>query len=265
MSTMDANTRAGDTHAAGVRKQAKGPDPTQGEGLVVEGLTVRYGRVEVVHEVCFRALPGQVTCLVGNNGAGKTTTIRGILGLQPSRVERVTFRSRSLAGLPTHAIARHGIALVPEGRRVFADLTVLENLRMGAVRRPGGWRDEVKLGEVFDLFPELKDRTASKAGLLSGGQQQMLAMGRAMMAQPEMLILDEPSMGLSPVLVNRIYEALVALRAQGYTILLSEQNANLALELADHAYILETGRIVEEGVAADLARSSRVQAIYLGA
>lgn len=265
MSTTDSHregTRAGDTHGVA---QDQEYDSTQGVGLVVQGLTVRYGRVEVVHGVGFRALPGQVTCLVGNNGAGKTTTIRGILGLQPSRADKVTFQGKSLAGLPTHAIARHGIALVPEGRRVFADLTVLENLRMGAVRRPGGWRDETKLGEVFDLFPELKDRTASKAGLLSGGQQQMLAMGRAMMAEPEMLVLDEPSMGLSPVLVNRIYEALVALRTQGYTILLSEQNANLALELADHAYILETGRIVEDGVAADLARSSRVQAIYLGA
>ncbi|MFD2356665.1 ABC transporter ATP-binding protein [Nonomuraea ferruginea] len=201
----------------------------------------------------------------GTTAPSKTTTIRGILGLQPSGSRKVTFRGESLAGLPTHAIARHGIALVPEGRRVFADLTVLENLRMGAVRRPGGWRDAEKLGEVFDLFPELRERTDSKAGLLSGGQQQMLAMGRAMMARPEMLVLGEPSMGLSPVLVNRIYEALVALRAQGYTILLSEQNANLALELADHAYVLETGRIVEEGAAADLARSSRVQAIYLGA
>ncbi|MGI5270419.1 ABC transporter ATP-binding protein [Nonomuraea sp. CA-218870] len=244
-----------DTHTADDR----------GEGLVVDGLTVRYGRVEVVHEVSFRARPGQVTCLVGNNGAGKTTTIRGILGLQPSRAGKVTFRGRSLAGLPTHAIARHGIALVPEGRRVFADLTVLENLRMGAVRRPGGWKDGAKLDEVFDLFPELRERITGRAGLLSGGQQQMLAMGRAMMAQPEMLVLDEPSMGLSPVLVNRIYEALVALRSQGYTILLSEQNANLALDLADHAYVLETGRIVEEGAAAELARSSRVQAIYLGA
>ncbi|HLU70656.1 MAG TPA: ABC transporter ATP-binding protein [Nonomuraea sp.] len=257
MSSMDTNTRAGVRERAGERDDSK--------GLVVEGLTVRYGRVEVVHGVSFRALPGQVTCLVGNNGAGKTTTIRGVFGLQPSGSKKVTFRGKSLAGLPTHVIARHGLALVPEGRRVFADLTVLENLRMGAVRRPGGWRDEKKLAEVFDLFPELRERTDSKAGLLSGGQQQMLAMGRAMMAQPEMLVLDEPSMGLSPVLVNRIYEALVALREQGYTILLSEQNANLALELADHAYVLETGRIVEEGAAADLARSSRVQAIYLGA
>ena len=231
----------------------------------MEGLTVRYGRVEVVHGIGFQALPGQVTCLIGNNGAGKTTTIRGILGLQTSRADRVAFQGRSLAGLPAHAVARHGIALVPEGRRVFADLTVLENLRMGAVRRPGGWRDETRLDAVFELFPELRDRTPDRAGLLSGGQQQMLVMGRAMMAEPEMLVLDEPSMGLSPVLVDRIYEALVALRTQGYTILLSEQNANLALDLADRAYVLETGWIVEDGAAADLARSARVQAIYLGA
>ncbi|MCR1784788.1 ABC transporter ATP-binding protein [Nocardioides carbamazepini] len=235
------------------------------EGLVVEGLAVRYGRVEVVHGVDFRALPGQVTCLVGNNGAGKTTTIRGVLGLQSSRARRVTFDGHNLSGMPPHAVARRGIALVPEGRRVFADLTVLENLRMGAVRRSGGWRDTTTLGEVYELFPELSERGESRAGLLSGGQQQMLAMGRAMMARPEMLVLDEPSMGLSPVLVNRIYEALVALRDQGFTILLSEQNANLALELADHAYILETGRVVEDGVAADLADSARVRAIYLGA
>lgn len=262
MSTIDA-TRGGPV--ADSVESISGRDSDGYQGLVVKGLTVRYGRVEVVHGIDFQAPPGQVTCLIGNNGAGKTTTIRGILGLESSRADRVAFQGRSLAGLPAHAIARQGIALVPEGRRVFADLTVLENLRIGAVRRPGGWRDNSKLEEVFDLFPELKERTASKAGLLSGGQQQMLAIGRALMADPEMLVLDEPSMGLSPVLVNRIYEALVELRAQGYTILLSEQNASLALELADYAFVLETGRIVEHGAASDLARSARVQAIYLGA
>lgn len=256
--TGEPNLATDPSSRAGHAVQAQEP------GLVVEDLRVRYGRVQVVHGVSFEAVPGRVTCLVGNNGAGKTTTIRGIFGLQASRAKTLRFGARNLADRSTHQIARCGIALVPEGRRVFANLTALENLRMGGVRQPGGSLGERMIEEVFRLFPELEERASTKAGFLSGGQQQMLAIGRAMMAQPKMLILDEPSMGLSPVLVGRIYDALVALRERGYTILLSEQNANLALELADYAYILETGRVVEHGDAAELAESPRVQAIYLG-
>lgn len=257
---MTARHRMSTQTTAPVASGESSPD-----ALIVQDLKVRYGRVEVVHGVSFRAAPGQVTCLVGNNGAGKTTTIRGIFGLESATATEISFKGNSLKGIGTHRLARAGVALVPEGRRVYADLTILENLKMGAVSRPGGWRDEETLEEIFELFRELKDRRNAKAGLLSGGQQQMLAIGRAMMARPELLVMDEPSMGLSPVLVDRIFDAMVTLRSQGYTILLSEQNANLALELADHAYILETGHIVEEGAARELSGSARVQAIYLGA
>ena len=235
-----------------------------GRGLVVENLTVRYGRVEVVHGVSFSAEPGRVTCLLGNNGAGKTTTIRGLLGLQPTRAGSVRINGQDVSRLRAHKVARTGVALVPEGRRVYGSLSVLDNLRMGAVLRRRSWRSRQDVDDVLGLFPELRDKLATPAGLLSGGQQQMLAISRGLMAKPGLLILDEPSMGLSPKLVTRIYDSLAALRSDGHTILLSEQNAHLALGLADHAYILETGRVIEQGGASELARSKRVQDIYLG-
>jgi branched-chain amino acid transport system ATP-binding protein len=241
-----------------------GTAPGAGAALAVRDLRVAYGRIEVVHGVSFEATAGQVTCLLGTNGAGKTTTIRGLLGLQTPRSGTITVGGTDVSRLPAHRMARHGVAYVPEGRRVFPSLSVRDNLRMGAVTRTRNWRHVPGLDHVLDVFPELCPKLDDAAGLLSGGQQQMLALGRALMARPTLLVLDEPSMGLSPKLVTRIYEALSALRGEGHTILLVEQNANLALELADHAYVLETGRVAESGPAAALASSTRVHDVYLG-
>ncbi|WP_328855326.1 ABC transporter ATP-binding protein [Microbispora hainanensis] len=232
--------------------------------LTIRDLRVAYGRIEVVHGVSFEAATGRVTCLLGANGAGKTTTIRGLLGLQADRSGVVKVGDTDVSRHEAHKMAGFGIAYVPEGRRVFARLSVRDNLRMGAATRPRSWRSDDELDRVLGTFPELADRLDAPAGLLSGGQQQMLAIGRALMARPTLLILDEPSMGLSPKLVTRIYQALARLRDEGHTILLVEQNAKLALDLADHAYVLETGRIAESGPAADLSSSTRVRDIYLG-
>jgi branched-chain amino acid transport system ATP-binding protein len=232
--------------------------------LDVSGLSVGYGRIAVVHEASFAVHDGAVTCLIGNNGAGKTTTLKGLLGQQPPSAGKVVFEGRPIHGLSSHAVARRGISIVPEGRHVFPSLSVLDNLRMGAVVRRGRWSRPDGLDRVFELFPELEPFRAKAAGLLSGGQQQMLVIGRALMSRPRLLILDEPSMGLSPVLVQRIYAALGELKREGVAILLSEQNARLALKLADRAYVLETGRIVEEGEAQALRDSPRVREIYLG-
>lgn len=231
----------------------------------VADLTVRYGRVEVVHGISFTVAAGAVTCLLGTNGAGKTTTLRGLLGLQNPRGGQVRLRGTDVSREPAYRIGRMGIGYVPEGRRVYPNLSVRDNLRMGAVSRTRAWRRQDGIDEVLDLFAELASRLDDPAGVLSGGQQQMLAIGRALMVRPWLLVLDEPSMGLSPKLVTRIYDALGELRRRDHTILLAEQNARLALQFADDAYVLETGRIVEVGRAADLARSARVQDIYLGA
>lgn len=231
--------------------------------LTVRDLHVGYGRIEVVHGVSFEVADGRVTCLLGTNGAGKTTTIRGLLGLQAPRSGTVAVGGTEVSRLPAHRLVRFGVAYVPEGRRVFAGLSVRDNLRMGAAARSRR-RDDPELRRVLDVFPELRTRLADPAGLLSGGQQQMLAIGRALMARPTLLILDEPSMGLSPKLVTRIYRALADLRAAGHTILLVEQNAALALDFADHAYVLETGRIAESGPTGELASSTRIRDIYLG-
>jgi branched-chain amino acid transport system ATP-binding protein len=232
--------------------------------LTVRDLRVGYGRIEVVHGVSFEAAHGRVTCLLGTNGAGKTTTIRGLLGLQTPRSGTVMVGGTDVSRHAAHQMAGLGVAYVPEGRRVFAGLSVRDNLRMGALARTRTWRSVTGLDQVLGTFPELTPRLDQVAGLLSGGQQQMLAIGRALMARPRLLVLDEPSMGLSPKLVSRIYESLSRLRDDGHTILLVEQNAKLALELADHAYVLETGRIAESGPAAELASSARVHDIYLG-
>lgn len=232
--------------------------------LSVSGLSVGYGRIAVVHDAGFTVHDGGVTCLIGTNGAGKTTTLLGLLGQQPPSAGKIHFEGRPIHGLSTHAIARRGIAIVPEGRHVFPSLSVMDNLRMGAVARRSRWARPDGIDEVFSLFPELEQFGAKEAGLLSGGQQQMLVIGRALTSRPRLLILDEPSMGLSPKLVQRIYAALGQLKQQGVSILLSEQNARLALRLADWAYVLETGRIVEEGPAEALRDSSRVREIYLG-
>jgi branched-chain amino acid transport system ATP-binding protein len=233
--------------------------------LTVANLRIAYGRIEVVHGISFVAPAGQATALIGPNGAGKTTTVRGIIGLQPPSGGTIALDDQMLVGRQPHQVARLGVALVPEGRQVFPSLSVLDNLRMGTVSRRARWRWPDGLEEVFALFPDLARLRDRPAGLLSGGEQQMLAIGRALMAKPRLLILDEPSMGLAPRLIERIYEALAALRQRGVSLLLAEQNARLALALSDRAYLLESGTIVESGPAAEMARSARVQEAYLGA
>ena len=230
----------------------------------VHDLSVSYGKLEVVHSLSIVAREGAVTCLIGANGAGKSTTLGAVVGLHRAAKGTVTFAGEEIQKLGAHQIARRRIALVPEGRRVFASLSVIDNLRMGAVPRRTSWRNPDGLAQVFELFPELEAHRDREAGMLSGGQQQMLAMGRALMADPRMIVLDEPSMGLAPLLIDRIYEALFALKARGTTILIAEQNARLALRLADWAYVLETGNVVESGAAAELRHSPRVEQIYLG-
>jgi branched-chain amino acid transport system ATP-binding protein len=232
--------------------------------LAVEDLSARYGRLTVVHGTSFTVPEGQVTCLVGANGAGKTTTLRAIAGQHRSFTGRICFDGADIQGLRAYKIARRRVAHVPEGRRVFASLTTTQNLRMGGYAVRGGWKSAEDLDHVFTMFPELVAVRDKAAGLLSGGQQQMLAIGRALMSKPRLLILDEPSMGLAPLLVERIFDALAALKAAGTTILLAEQNARLALRLCDWAYILELGHVVEHGSAAELSGSARMEEIYLG-
>lgn len=237
---------------------------TEAADLVVEDLVLAYGPIQVVHGIDFTAHAGQVTALLGTNGAGKTTTIRAVVGLHAPRSGSIRYSGHQLAGRPAHRVAGNDIALVPEGRRVFSSLTVRDNLRMGASRTAAAWRSTQRLDQVYALFPELRALEESPAGVLSGGQQQMLAVGRALMSEPSLLVLDEPSMGLAPVLVDRVFDALQALKATGTTLLLAEQNAVLALDLADDAYVLESGQIVGSGSAATLRSSPLVKEIYLG-
>ncbi|WP_337877091.1 ABC transporter ATP-binding protein [Elioraea sp.] len=231
--------------------------------LRVEGLRSGYGRIEAVKGVDLEVAAGEIVALVGANGAGKTTLLRAISGVQPITAGRILFDGTSIEALPPHARVARGIAQVPEGRQVFAPLTVEDNLRLGAFRR-GRAETETMLGEVYALFPVLAEKRALPAGGLSGGQQQMLAVGRAMMARPRLLLLDEPSMGLAPLLVDQILEAVVRLRGQGLTVLLVEQNASAALAIADRGYVLETGRIAHAGAGRALLDDPRVREAYLG-
>jgi branched-chain amino acid transport system ATP-binding protein len=232
--------------------------------LVVEGLAVAYGRTEALRGIDLRVKAGQVVCLIGANGAGKTTAMRALSGLVKPRAGRILFDGADIAGSRPHRVAALGLLQVPEGRQVFAELTVAENLSLGA------WlvRDAAEIARrrdsVLARFPRLSERAHQFAGSLSGGEQQMLALGRALMGAPKLLLLDEPSMGLAPLLVDEIFAIISALKAEGTTILLVEQNASAALEVADHAYVLETGRIVLEGPAADVANNPKVVAAYLG-
>ncbi|MEV5302873.1 MULTISPECIES: ABC transporter ATP-binding protein [Amycolatopsis methanolica group] len=233
--------------------------------LEVTGLRVRYGRIPVVHGVDFRVGEGSVVGLLGANGAGKTTIMRALLG-QRSSTGRVTFAGERIDGLAPHRVGGRGVALVPEGRKVFRTLTVEKNLRMGSypLGREASWRDQAGLDPVLELFGELEPLLARRAGELSGGQQQMVAIGRALMGRPRLLIMDEPSLGLAPLVIERIYEAVRMLRASRTSILLAEQNARLALRSVDRAYVIQRGRITEEGSAEELRTSRRVEEIYLG-
>jgi branched-chain amino acid transport system ATP-binding protein len=216
----------------------------------------------VLHEISLDVGEGEVVTLIGANGAGKSTTLRCVTRLLSPRSGSIRFRGQELEGLAPHRVAQLGISLVPEGRHVFPQMSVAENLEMGAWINRKGYAEQ--LGEVFSLFPALKARRHQLAGSLSGGEQQMLAIGRGLMAQPELLLLDEPSLGLAPLLVREIFEKLAILRERGTTILLIEQNANMALRIADRGYVLQIGRIVESGTSADLRSSELVSDAYLG-
>jgi branched-chain amino acid transport system ATP-binding protein len=231
--------------------------------LEVRDLHVYYGEIRALQGVSFSVHEGEIVTLLGNNGAGKTTTLRALSRLLTPRRGEVLFLGRSLADTASHAVVHRGITHVPEGRRIFNRLTVLENLEMGAfTRRDSGVGEDME--RVFSIFPRLKERRTQVAGTLSGGEQQMLAIGRALMARPKLLLLDEPSMGLSPVLVEQIFETVLAINRQGVTILLVEQNAAMALSIAGRGYVLETGSIVLEGTARDLADNPEVRRAYLG-
>ncbi|MEJ2626757.1 MAG: ABC transporter ATP-binding protein [Pseudolabrys sp.] len=230
--------------------------------LKIEDVVSRYGRIEALHGVSLDVGEGEIVTLIGNNGAGKTTLMRVISGVQPKARGRIRFDGEDIDRLPAYGRVARGIAQVPEARQVFAPLSVEDNLKLGAYRRHAKSDDAIE--RVYGLFPVLKERRASAAGNLSGGQQQMLAMGRALMSDPRLLLLDEPSMGLAPVLVDQILDAVVALRKSGVTILLVEQNVTAALAIADRAYVIETGRIVLAGASGDLADDPRVKEAYLG-
>ena len=231
--------------------------------LDVRDLHVYYGEIHALKGISFRVAQGEIVTLLGNNGAGKTTTLKTLSGLLAPRRGDVLLDGASLAGAPPHGIVLKGITHVPEGRRIFNRLTVLENLEMGAYTRSDrGIAEDME--RVFAILPRLKERRTQVAGTLSGGEQQMLAIGRALMAKPRLLLLDEPSMGLAPVLVEQIFETVQAINRQGVTILLVEQNAAMALSIAGRGYVLETGEIALSGAAADLAGNPEVRRAYLG-
>ena len=232
--------------------------------LVLENVSVNYGAIEALRGVSMRVEKGEVVTLIGANGAGKTTTLRTITGLLEPREGRVTFEGEDIGGKATHKLVAQGISMSPEGRGVFANLSVRENLQMGAYLQRN--RAEIAAGmkRVFEMFPRLKERENQKAGTLSGGEQQMLAIGRALMSKPRLLLLDEPSLGLAPLVVHTIFEAIDDIRSKGTTILLVEQNAHAALGHSDRAYVLETGEITMEGSSKDLANDPRIKEAYLG-
>jgi branched-chain amino acid transport system ATP-binding protein len=233
--------------------------------LVLDGIDVFYGRVQALFGMSLHVEPGEIVTLIGSNGAGKSTTLRAISGLQRPKAGKLTFDGHDLATRPSHEIVKLGISHVPEGRRIFTGLTVAENLDMGAYLV----RDRAEIAKrrerVFALFPRLKERMSQPGGTLSGGEQQMLAIGRAMMIQPKVMLLDEPSLGIAPLLVKEIFEEIRRLNEEdGMTILLVEQNANMALQLAHRGYVIETGRIVLEDDAKKLLTNPQVREAYLG-
>jgi branched-chain amino acid transport system ATP-binding protein len=231
--------------------------------LEVSGLHTHYGSIEALKGVSLAVDAGQVVTLIGSNGAGKTTTLRSISGLTPASAGKITFAGEDITRVPAHDIVTRGIALAPEGRHCFPRMTVRENLDLGAHRRRGaGIAGD--LDRIYELFPRLKERERQKAGTMSGGEQQMLAIGRALMARPKLLMLDEPSMGIAPVLVRRIYETIQEINRSGTAILLVEQNANYALDISKRGYVLETGRVAIADDAKSLRENEQVRKTYLG-
>ena len=231
--------------------------------LNVENINVYYGAIHAVKDVSLHVNEGEIVTLIGANGAGKTTTLQTISGLLHARTGSITFQDQNIGGIPAHKLVGLGMAQVPEGRRVFLQMSVKENLEMGAFTRPNSEVD-ASIAEVYERFPRLKERMNQVAGTLSGGEQQMLAMGRALMSKPKLLMLDEPSMGLAPILVEQIFDIIKELHKAGTTILLVEQNAEMALKVADRAYVMESGKIVLSGTGAELAASDAIKKAYLG-
>ncbi len=232
--------------------------------LEVKDLQVYYGVIQAIRGISFEVAEGEIVTLIGANGAGKTTTMQSIMGLVHPRSGSVTYDGVNIFGMPTHKIVRRGLAQVPEGRRVFAELTVYENLVMGAFTESDKSRIKEDIENIYTIFPRLGERRSQEAGTLSGGEQQMLAMGRAMMSHPKLLMLDEPSMGLSPLLVDQVFEMIKHFHETGTTILLVEQNAKKSLTISDRAYVLENGRIVLSGTGDELIHSDSIKAAYLG-
>lgn len=232
--------------------------------LTIKNLNVYYGAIHAVKDLNMEVGDGEIVTLIGSNGAGKSTTLHTISGLIKPKTGSILYKGEEIVGIPAYKLVGRRLVQVPEGRHVFAEMTVMENLDMGAYLRTdkdGIARDKER---VFEKFPRLKERVSQTAGTLSGGEQQMLAMGRALMSRPQLLILDEPSMGLAPLLVREIFSIIKEINSEGTTVLLVEQNANMALSIADRAYVLETGRVVLSGTAAELAASEAVQKAYLG-
>lgn len=230
--------------------------------LKVDDLGVKYGSIHALKGISFEVNAGEIVTLIGANGAGKSTTLNAVAGLLKRDSGTVNFMGQDLGKMPAHKIVTQGLALVPEGRRVFLQMSVAENLEMGAFTRSSGIAEDLE--RVYELFPRLKERRRQVAGTLSGGEQQMLAMGRAMMSRPKLLMLDEPSMGLAPLLVDQIFEIIKDLHKAGVTVLLVEQNAQAALNVADRGYVLEIGKIVATGTGAELLESPAIKKAYLG-
>ncbi|MBR6114593.1 MAG: ABC transporter ATP-binding protein [Oscillospiraceae bacterium] len=230
--------------------------------LAVNSLEVRYGGIEAVKGISLEVHEGEIVTLIGANGAGKSSTLRAIAGLEKPYKGEIIFRGDNITGRDASVIVKKGITMVPEGRRIFPDLTVLENLKVGAYLRSDDIAGDIQW--VYDLFPRLKERSWQAGGTLSGGEQQMLAVGRALMARPKLIMMDEPSLGLAPLVVRDIFSIIKTINQQGVTILLIEQNANMALKVADTAYVMETGRITLSGKGRELLTNDAVKAAYLG-
>ena len=230
--------------------------------LEIRDLGVSYGGIQAVRGISFEVSEGEVVTLIGANGAGKSSTLRSIVGLVKPSAGQISFEGQELRGMNTENIVKQGITLVPEGRRVFVNLTVYENLKMGAYMRKDRLDDDLNWG--YELFPRLKERSWQSAGTLSGGEQQMLAIGRALMSRPKLIMMDEPSLGLAPIVVQGVFDIIKEINRQGVTILLVEQNANMALKAADRAYVMETGRITMSGTGRELSENEEIRAAYLG-
>jgi branched-chain amino acid transport system ATP-binding protein len=232
--------------------------------LVIERVRTAYDRADVLEDVSLSVPPGSITCLLGANGSGKTTLIRSILGLTPPRAGEIRFEGRALTGLATHQVIAAGIACIPEGRKVFPKLTVEDNLRVGGWQEPSTAAVRRRIDEVFELFPQLRERRRQLAGTMSGGEQAMVSIGRGLMSAPKLLLIDEPSLGLAPIYVKQNFATIERIRAKGVTVFLVEQNVRQTLAIADYGYVLAKGRVVAQGKPAELARTPEVQQAYFG-